>query len=231
MAQDDTSKKLAAAKKALADTHKHFGDNPDLAPAKPAAPAAPKPKAPSAGMISEQEGGELGQSLKAKAENVKAVAEAPKMHDGGKVKKDGIHNLQKGEVVIPKDKAKEGEAVLALKKKAGAMSQAIDEDEAEKQESKPKKEGGKKTADKQHAGSEKKEKESKKKQVKGMHIRRATSGGFIAKHDMDKTAEPGMDQEEHALPDMGAVQQHISDHMGGEMGAEGGDQGGSPAGM
>ncbi len=58
----------------------------------------------------------------------------------------------------------------------------------------------------------------KVKRAKGMHIRHATSGGFIVKHDpmsgpeMGKMAEP----EEHAKPDMAALLAHVQEHMGGE---------------
>lgn len=45
--------------------------------------------------------------LKAKADNVAEYeASLPKMHKGGKVKKDGAHNLKKGEIVLTEKDAK-----------------------------------------------------------------------------------------------------------------------------
>lgn len=57
-------------------------------------------------------------------------------------------------------------------------------------------------------------KEPKKpaKKVKSVHVRRAHKG-FIAENHHE-SPEHGM--EEHALPDMDAVQQHMSDSMGGQ---------------
>jgi hypothetical protein len=51
------------------------------------------------------------------------------------------------------------------------------------------------------------------KKTKGMHVRKATSGGYIAKHD---APEPGAEQEEHALPDMAALQEHMAQNLQGE---------------
>lgn len=64
--------------------------------------------------------------------------------------------------------------------------------------------GGKKKSEKKPA----KKKGGKK--VKGMHVRKADSGGFIAKHDAPDEGAA----EEHVLPDMAALQSHMSDHMG-----------------
>ena len=49
-----------------------------------------------------------------------------------------------------------------------------------------------------------------------MHIRRATGGGFIARHDLaDEAGNPaGGAAPEHVLPDMDAAQAHLDDHMG-----------------
>lgn len=65
--------------------------------------------------------------IKAKQDNVDAYeATMPKMHKGGKVKKDGAHNLKKGEVVLTekdakkmgvKDGAKDGGDKKSAKKK------------------------------------------------------------------------------------------------------------------
>ena len=160
------------------------------------------------------------------------------MHKGGEVMEDGLKNLKKGEIVIPEDKAEEGKKVMALKKKAGPMSAAVEEEENEPKE---KSEGKKKTSDKHNPEKEEKgEKEGEKKaekkpakkvkKVKGMHVRKATSGGFIVKHDMDNAGGPSdgkmPEQEEHAIPDMAALQSHMQDHMGEE---EAGPSAGAPA--
>jgi hypothetical protein len=207
-------------------------------PAKPAA-AAPKAEGPSAmskGLL-EATGHDQAPSLKINADKVEATRKVldesgvPKMHKGGEVKEDGLKNLQEGEVVIPKEKAEEGKKVLALKKKAGPMSAAVEEEENEPKE---KSEGKKKTSDKHNPEKEEKgEKEGEKKaekkpakkvkKVKGMHVRKATSGGFIVKHDMDNAGAPSdgkmPEQEEHAIPDMAALQSHMQDHMGEEASA------------
>jgi hypothetical protein len=191
---------------------------------KPAADAAPKEsKTPSSGLLTAT-GHDQAPSLKANTDNIEAYkAAVPKMHKGGEVKEDGLKNLQKGEVVISKDKAEEGKKIMGLMSKAkGPMSKAMEE---EGNEPKEKSEGKRKTSDKHNpAKEEKSEKETEKKpakkkgkKVKGMHVRKATSGGFIVKHDMstDK-AEPMQEQEEHAIPDMAALHAHMADHMGEE---------------
>lgn len=222
--QDDggVSKKVAAAKKALnAAVH-----NPKVGtPIRPPTPPTPTPgsdspakaKPASSGLLSEA--ASAGAGLKAKQENVDQYLKAsgvesqvPKMHTGGPVKEDGVKNLKKGEFVLPKEKAKEGEKIMAMKAKAkGVMNAAKDEMDEEKSE----KVDNKKEEKAEHKPAKKSDKKSAKKQVKGMHVRRAKSGGFIAKHDMDEgqTGQP----DEHVLPDMSALQSHVDDHMGGEM--------------
>jgi hypothetical protein len=195
---------------------------PSFQAPKPAADAAPKEsKTPSSGLLTAT-GHDQAPSLKANTDNIEAYkAAVPKMHKGGEVKEDGLKNLQKGEVVISKDKAEEGKKIMGLVKKAkGPMSAAMEESDEPKEKS----EGKKKTSDKHNpAKEEKAEKETEKKpakkakQVKGMHVRKATSGGFIVKHDMEKPMDgsvPMQDQEEHAIPDMAALHAHMADHMG-----------------
>ncbi len=235
----DANKKLAGAKKALASAVKFNG------PVKPmkVAPVAETPKPKSSGLL-EATGHDQAPSLKINADKVEATRKVldesgvPKMHKGGEVKEDGLKNLQEGEVVIPKEKAEEGKKVLALKKKAGPMSAAVEEEENEPKE---KSDGKHKTSDKHNPEKEEKgEKEGEKKaekkpakkvkKVKGMHVRKATSGGFIVKHDMDNVGGPSdgkmPEQEEHAVPDMAALQSHMQDHMGEE---EAGPSAGAPA--
>ncbi len=64
-------------------------------------------------------------------------------------------------------------------------------------------------------------KKHKKKKVRSIHIRPGASGGFIAKHEMEPegpdesgvTAPP--EPNEHVIPDMEALKQHLQEHMGG----------------
>jgi hypothetical protein len=186
---------------------------------KPApASAAPAPKAASSGLL-EATGHSQAPALKEKTDNIDAYMKAvPKMHKGGEVKEDGLKNLQEGEVVIPKEKAEEGKKVLALKKKAkGPMSAAVEEEKNEPKSEEKKETKKEEKAEGEHKPAEKKKKSGKK--VKGMHVRRATSGGFIVKHDMDASAEPTgkpMEQEEHVIPDIAALHDHMEQHMGDE---------------
>jgi hypothetical protein len=70
--------------------------------------------------------------------------------------------------------------------------------------------------------SEKKSSKTKKHKVKAMHIRKADSGGFVAQHEMPPDLETGVTPpgQEHVLPDIGALQQHVGDHFGDEEGEE-----------
>lgn len=63
-------------------------------------------------------------------------------------------------------------------------------------------------------GSKPKSKSSSKKPHE-IHVKRAHGGGFIAKHH--HKSKPGEDQqepEEHVVPDMDALQQHLQDNLG-----------------
>lgn len=72
---------------------------------------------------------------------------------------------------------------------------------------------------------EKKKPEHKSKHRKGlheMHIRKAASGGFIAKHpdSRGRMNHDGADAEtgenlQHVLPDMEGLHDHMEQHMGG----------------
>lgn len=66
------------------------------------------------------------------------------------------------------------------------------------------------------SGKKKSKSKGKKggKHVHEMHIRHAASGGYIAKHHF-KPGGGGAPQEpeEHAIPDMDALQQHVGDNM------------------
>jgi hypothetical protein len=61
----------------------------------------------------------------------------------------------------------------------------------------------------------KKSKKSKKSKVHKMHIRRTANGGYLAEHhsmpdEMGQTAP----MEEHSLPDIQSLQDHVGEHMG-----------------
>src|SRR5271170_1775267 len=54
-----------------------------------------------------------------------------------------------------------------------------------------------------------------KRHVREMHLRRAANGGYIARHDMEPGEDGEMPQsEDHILPDMAAVHDHMDEHMG-----------------
>jgi hypothetical protein len=239
MAQEDGIKKAAAevakSKKLLERgedfTKKVEGKSPSAyvpkAPVKPATPAASKPAAKSAGLLGEAE--DVASGLKAKTDMAAGALDAPKMHDGGKVKEDGPKTLQKGEVVLPKDEKK---AMKVLKEKAGGvMSAAMKEEEEEKDEkespAEEKKEGkkGEKAEEKKEPKKEEKKEPKKGKKAKGLHLRHGSSGGFIAKHDAMMGEDGAMgEQEEHVLPNKAAMLAHVEEHMGD------GEDVGAPAG-
>lgn len=137
-----------------------------------------------------------------KNESALAGTGMPKMHKGGVVKKDGPHNLQKGEVVIAKDKVKN-------MKTAKAMMAGMEEGAADAKDKKDKKPEPKEKKD------EKKPKHATKR-PRHMHIERA-NGGFIVKHDYDmpedKTEAPMQPQPPTVLPDMAALHAHVAEHM------------------
>jgi hypothetical protein len=69
-------------------------------------------------------------------------------------------------------------------------------------------------------GSEKKEKgkSSKKSKIHRMEIRHAASGGYIVTHHQKPAADSmlggAQEPEEHAVPDVAALQQHVAANMG-----------------
>jgi hypothetical protein len=156
------TKKVEAAKKVLDRAWKSnvSGKRPPETPAPIAVkPTEPKPLAPSAGLLGEAES--AGEGIKMMAEQAKDI---PQMHKGGKVEEDGPKDLQKGEIVLPKDKkkAKEIVAMAKLGNKAGIMSSAAQEEELEKDESKSEE----KHETKKEEKSEGKHKDGKKSSVK-----------------------------------------------------------------
>ena len=124
---NDTQDKLNAAKATLADANKKF---PSPAPA--AAPVStkaagimPRPASPTSGLG--DGGAQLGKELKAKQDNVNAVAPViGQFKDGGKVKKTGNYKLHEGETVLTAEqgkkkaaKAENGMEAMAAKAKSG----------------------------------------------------------------------------------------------------------------
>lgn len=128
-------------------------------------------------------------------------------HDGGDVDKTGPAMLEKGEHVLSK------EATEKVKDSMGAGKKKESKKEPEKKDKKAKKKGGKR--------------------VKEMHVRRGASGGYIAKHDFERPTDAMAqmpESEEHILPDMNALHDHMDEHMGEEQQeAAGGAEPAAPA--
>lgn len=59
-------------------------------------------------------------------------------------------------------------------------------------------------------------KSAKKHKVHSMHIRKAASGGYIVKHQHEtpEPPEPPQPDQEHVVPDMEALHEHMDEHMG-----------------
>ena len=224
---------IASSKKVLESANKAFpsAKKPMVDSAK--APAA-KP-APKTGLGAEAESAAAG--IKAKQDAVKEYTDAmPKMHDGGKVKEDGPKNLQKGEVVIPKDKAEKAMSELDKKAKGkGPMESAVEESEhetpaeekAEGAKGEAKEGEHKKTSDKHNPAHE-----GGKKKVHVTVIHHHKHGHTM--HHMDEDGASTMHQ--FALGDHAAMGKNIGDMLQAngqgapEEGAEGGEQGGEPQG-
>jgi hypothetical protein len=223
---------IASSKKALEGADKAF-PSPKKKPEM--IDSAKKPAAkPASGIMDEAKSAAEG--IKAKGDAVKQYQDAmPKMHDGGKVKEDGPKNLQKGEVVIPKDKAES--AMKELDKKAkGPMASAAEEAEhetpaeekAEGAKGEAKEGEHKKTSDKHNPAHE----GGKKKKVHVTVIHHHKHGHTM--HHMDEDGASTMHQ--FGLGDHAAMGKNIGDMLQAngqgapEEGAEGGEQGGEPQG-
>lgn len=88
------------------------------------------------------EAASAGAGLQARKDNVEQYeASLPKLHKGGKVKKDGAHNLKKGEVVLTEKDAK----------KMGVKDGAAEKDGDKKDSKKKKKHGMKHTHIEHHS--------------------------------------------------------------------------------
>jgi hypothetical protein len=231
---------VAASKKVLDDADKfQKSAGGPLKKETPAAPVKSAPKAKSSGLLAETESAAAG--LKAKSAAVKEYTDSlPKMHDGGKVEKDGAHNLKKGETVLPADEKK---AVKVLKSKAsGVMSAAMDEDDEpkgeEKKESKKdeKSEGKHKTSDKHNPAHEEKTVKHNFHRTETIHHKNGSHTVTHFPHPPKPSTDGSpVEQDEpvsYAAPDMASLHQGMDANLGGgEAGGEpsGAPEGGAPA--
>jgi len=85
-------------------------------------------------------------------------------------------------------------------------------------------------AEKEKKHESKSESKPKKHKVKIMHIRKADSGGYVAGHELPPDMMTGKvpPEQEHILPDIEAMKQHVQDHMGPDE-EEGQPAGATPA--
>jgi hypothetical protein len=194
---------------------------------------APKVKPPSVGLLNTDQGEDSAKGIKSNADNVdQYVKSVPKMHKGGEVTEDGLKNLQKGEVVIPKEKAEEGKKVMALKKKAkGPMAAAMEEEDNEpKSEEKGEKSEKSEGKHKHKPAEDKKEDKAKAHNFHRTEIVHHKNGSHTTTHH-PHPAKPSADgkpvqQEEpmsYASPDMASMQQGLEQNIGG------GPAGGGPS--
>ena len=131
--------------------------------------------------------------------NQLAAGAAPTMHKGGVVKKDGLHNLQKGEVVIAKDKVKEMKNAKGL---MAGMSEAAEE----------------KSEPKDNKKEEKSEKKSsaKKHNIKHHIIHHHPNGShtLTAVHNAMEDGKPG-EEISAAVPDDAGMHAMLDQNLGG----------------
>lgn len=129
--------------------------------------------------------------------NAVAAGAVPTLHDGGLVKKDGLHNLQKGEGVISKDTMKNAKGLMA------GLAEASEEKSEPKD--KPKSET---KSDKKHSG---------KHRHKMTHIEHHADGSHTVRHEPmpndDGSPNP---QVSYAAPDMNALHAGLDQNLGAE---------------
>lgn len=137
--------------------------------------------------------------------NEKAAADVlPKMHKGGVVKKDGAHNLKKGEVVLTEKDAK----------KKGVQDGMSDEKESVK--------------DKKAEGEDKKPK--KKHKFSRTEVEHHSNGSHTVRHHFqpmaakDGMAQPQQDPVSYSAPDDAALHAGLTENLGGEAPAAAGQQ-------
>jgi hypothetical protein len=150
----------------------------------------------------------LSAGLKYKRENVEQYAKAsgesamPKMHKGGKVKKDGPHDLKKDEVVLTKEQAKK-KGVTDGMKESEEKSEKKDNAKEEKAEKKTEKKDGKK-----HKFSRTEIEHHKN----GSHTVRHHLQPSDAKEDTGKVQEPVS----YSAADDADLQAKLSQSLGGQ---------------
>lgn len=104
---------LSDAKAAMAHANRMFPSTSKPASAPASTTTAPAPAKPAPTVADE---------LKAKQDNVKQYAAAPKMHKGGPIKKGGVYNLKRGEHVLAPKEAKKMRMIAGLKSLQSAGS-------------------------------------------------------------------------------------------------------------
>jgi hypothetical protein len=222
-----TSNALQAASDALKHAENKFPES--MAAAAGVTPAKDRMKAPAKAPIEKKTSapattpagypeGNIGKELAEKSANVKQLANAPKYHKGGKIKKDGVQvvDAEKGETVLPKNNKKRA-TELAMKHLEGMKA-------------------GLKAAEKHSEKSEHKKAEHGKRhgKVKKMHVHVNDDNTFSMTHEHHPMEDgtPVADTT-HSAPDMDGLIDHMQEHLGtpnpGEAEAEAGPAGASPA--
>src|SRR5258708_4395631 len=142
------------------------------------------------------------------AQQQKAVEDVlPKLHKGGKVKKDGAYQLQKGETVLPKGKSKSVSTdglLSGMKKKAEAVE--------------------KKSEKKDDPGEKKSEKkDAKKPRYHRTEIEHHNNGSHTVRHHPHPvmkeagTADQVQEPLSYAAPDMASLHQGLDQNVSPEM--------------
>jgi hypothetical protein len=170
---------------------------------KPAPVTAPKVAAPK---MPANPQGDIGKELADKARNVSQYGgEAPKMHDGGVVKKDGLHDLEKGETV----RTAEQEKKLQEKTKKSLS--------AEKLLGGKKKESSGPKESKDSKKSDKKDAKKKTHPFKRTVIDHHTDGSHTATLEHESDSAKNITS---ARPDLDGVHDLLEEHIGGQDEAE-----------
>jgi hypothetical protein len=195
------SAKVAGAKKALEDANnsnvstrsgKPFAGAPSGKVAEPAKKPGILEGLKKFAADRSAEADNLSAGLKYKRENVEQYAKAsgetamPKMHKGGKVKKDGPHDLKKDEVVLTKEQAKKKGVTDGMKE-----SEEKSEKKDNAKEEKAEKKGGKKS------------------KPKHSHVERHSNGSYTLKHQMEDGTE-----QSSAHPDLNGMMEAMQQSHG-----------------
>lgn len=215
------SKKVAGAKKALDNVYESNVSGRRPAEESKSAAAAPDKKKSAGGGILEglkkmsqeadAEGKSTADGLKSKQNNVDSYKKAvegdgavPKMHKGGKVKKDGLHDLKKGEVVLTEKDAKKKGVVDGLKADGEEKSEKKDSAKEDKKEASKKKHKFHRTEIEHHSDGSHTVRHHPHPSMKVEGAEQEQPVSYAAP-DM-ATLHAGMDQNLGAAPDQGAAQ-------------------------